>query len=303
MAKRALGKGLSALLGDAIAPGSAPVAEATKEPMLGGRKALMLSIDSLAANPRQPRRVMDEEALGELAASIRENGVLQPVLAREVGEGFELIAGERRLRATRLAGLTEIPALICSVEEAESMKLALLENIQREDLNAVEEAEAYQAILETYGATHEELARMLGKNRSTVTNTLRLLSLDSQIQQMIETGELTMGHARALLGIDDQEARLRLARYTVQKGLSVRALEHETRRIVTLPGASRPKKKSRPVDSDGVAIREFEDRLRHHLGAPVKISRRAQKGKIEIQFFSNEELEGILERMGVSSQL
>jgi ParB family chromosome partitioning protein len=271
--------------------------------MLGDREAVLLSCERIQANPHQPRKNMDAAALEELAASIRQNGILQPVLVRKIEGGFELVAGERRLRAARMAGLPKIPALVCTMEEADSLKLALLENIQRENLNAIEEAEAYKAIMETYGATHQEVADMLGKNRTTVTNTLRLLNLESSLQMMVGEGTLSMGHARALLSIGDSTLRLRLARQTVRHGLSVREVEKRAaaKNGKKAPGAGG--ERQTPRDPDATALREFEDRLRRHLGSPVQIRRSGKKGRVEIAFYSDEELERILETIGVSPQL
>ncbi len=207
------------------------------------------------------------------------------------------------MRAAARAGLAEIPALVCTVDETESMKLALLENIQRENLNALEEAEAYRTIMEALGATHQELAEILGKSRSAVSNSLRLLQLDGTIREFLERGELTMGHARALLAVEEEEARLRLARHAARKGLTVRALEHEARRLVRVGGARRKRRSRGPGGPDGRVVAELEDRLRHHLGAAARIHRRGQKGRIEIPFFSDEELEGLLERMGIDPRL
>ena len=302
MAKRALGKGLSALIGNSVAPSSALHPEKLTVPLLGDREAIMVPLKHLRPNPHQPRHRMDESALEELTASIRQNGVLQPVLVRRRGKGFQLVAGERRMRAASRAGLAEIPALVCTLEETESMKIALLENIQRENLNVLEEAEAYRSIMEALGATHQELAEILGKSRSTVTNMLRLLQLDGAIHEFLEQGQLTMGHARALLAVEDPAARLRLARHAARKGITVRALEHEVQRLVSVSG-SRRRRRAPAEESEAAAIRAFEGRLRHHLGAAVRIQRRGQKGRIEIPFFSNAELEGLLERIGVDSQL
>jgi ParB family chromosome partitioning protein len=272
--------------------------------MLGDREAVMLSLELVGPNPQQPRKRFDEAGLEELAASIRRNGVLQPVLVRRVGTAFELIAGERRVRAARLAGLARVPALVCTAEEAESLRMALLENIQREDLNAIEEAEAYRAIMEVYGATHQELADMLGKDRSTITNMLRLLGLDAPIRDMLLAGEVSMGHARALLTLSDAGARLRLAREAAREGMSVRALERLVQKTSATPQIkSRARGRTSARDADAAAVREFERRLEHHLGAPVGIHRRGQRGRIEIQFFSDEELERLIETLGVSPQL
>lgn len=303
MKKRALGRGLSALLGDSPSISTdrrGPEKAEVQGGFFDGRQAMMVGVGELVPNPHQPRKHMDDNALRGLAQSIEQNGVLQPVLVRRRGEGFELIAGERRLRAAQLAGLVEIPALVCSMEEAESMRVAVLENIQREDLNAIEEAEAFQKVMEHYGATHQELAAMLGKSRSSVSNSLRLLGLEKTIQEQVISGELTMGHARALLGVEDSKRRLRLAREVHKRGLSVRALEDRIRGQANAP-AKRPRADN--TDPEAPAIREFETRLQHHLGSPCRIRRRGKRGKVEIEFFSNEELERVLETIGISSQL
>ncbi|NNM31887.1 MAG: ParB/RepB/Spo0J family partition protein [Gemmatimonadetes bacterium] len=301
MAKRALGKGLSALIGDAVAPQTSP-GSVSGPAMLGDREAVMMMVDQIAANPHQPRKVMDPEALEELAASIRSNGVIQPVLVRRIGDRFELVAGERRLRATKMAGLSEIPALVCTMEESESLKLALLENIQREDLNAIEEAEAYRAIMDHYGATHQELADMLGKNRSTVTNMLRLLGLEESLQEQVVAGVLTMGHARALLAVEDPQIRRDLAARIQKTGMAVRALEKEVQALQS-PRKRRKKAAAAGFDPATAALQEFQRRLEHHLGSPALIKRRGKQGRIEIEFFSDEDLTRVLQTIGVDVQL
>lgn len=273
--------------------------------MLGDREAVMLPVERIEANPHQPRKSMDPNALEELAASIRVNGVLQPVLVRKVAGRFELVAGERRLRASKLAGQETIPALVCTMEESESLKLALLENIQREDLNAIEEAEAYREIMEHYGATHQELADMLGKNRSTITNTLRLLGLSTEIQSLVAQGGITMGHARALLAVDDLKVRLELAQKAERQGLPVRALEREVKAVNGAARTPRPRSVGRPdgFDPETAALREFQQRLERHLGSPVSVKRQGKKGRIEIEFFSDSDLIRVLEQIGVDAQL
>lgn len=303
MNRRALGKGLGALLGDGAAvrpqrdgaPG-APV-------HLGDREAIMVAVEGLAPNPHQPRKHFAEEGLEELAASIRENGVLQPILVRRVDDRLEIVAGERRVRAARLAGVDEVPALVCSLAEAESMRVALLENIQREDLDPIEEAEAYQAIMDHYGASHGELAAMLGKSRPAVSNTLRLLRLETSIRELVQSGDLTMGHARALLGVEDGALRLRLAREVERKGWSVRRLENEVLKLTNKDDRRPRRRRSSPRDPEAPALREFENRMFERLGSRCSIQRRGERGSIRIEFYSNEELERVLEAMGISSQL
>ncbi|RKZ14570.1 hypothetical protein DRQ53_11235 [bacterium] len=303
MNRRALGKGLGALLGEgaaAVRPELTSAAPATVR--LGDREAIMVEVEGLAANPNQPRKTFNDEGLAELASSIRENGVLQPILVRRVGAELEIVAGERRVRAARLAGIAEVPALVCSLAEAESMRIALLENIQREDLDPIEEAEAYKAIMEHYGASHGELAAMLGKSRPGVSNMLRLLRLETTIRELVQSQVLTMGHARALLGVEDSTLRLRLAREVERNGWSVRHLESEVLRLTTKDEKA-PRRKTRTKDPEAPALREYEGRMFEHLGSKCEIKRRGERGSIRIEFYSNEELERVLEAMGISPQL
>ena len=304
MNRRALGKGLGALLGDnasAVLPQR--TADSSQPLRLGDREAIMVPVDRLAPNPNQPRKTFNDEGLEELAASIRENGVLQPILVRRVEAGLEIVAGERRVRAARMADLEEIPALVCTLAESESMRIALLENIQREDLDVIEEAEAYKAIMDQYGASHGELAAMLGKSRPAVSNMLRLLRLETSIRQLLQSGDLTMGHARALLGVEDSALRLRLAREVGRDGWSVRQLEHKVLTLTTSDG-KKPKRRTRKKeDPEAPALREYENRMFERLGSRCSIQRRGKTGSIKIEFFSNEELERVLEAMGISSQL
>ena len=304
MNRRALGKGLGALLGEgAAAVRPQPIDAADRPVKLGDREAMMVALEGLGANPGQPRKTFGEEGLEELAASIRENGVLQPILVRRVGDDFEIVAGERRVRAAKLAGLLTVPALVCTLAEADSMRVALLENIQRENLDPIEEAEAYRAIMDHYGASHGELAAMLGKSRPQVSNMLRLLRLEATIRDLVQSGVLTMGHARALLGVEDSALRLRLAREVERSGWSVRHLEHEVLRLTTEDETKPKRKRPTPADPEGPALREYEGRMFEKLGSRCTIRRQGQRGSIHIEFYTNEELERVLEGMGISSQL
>ena len=305
MNRRALGRGLGALLGDG-ASAVQPQRSDNGEPQpvrLGDREAIMLPLEGLTANPHQPRKTFNEEGLEELAASIRENGVLQPILVRRVDDEFQIVAGERRVRAARIAEIEEIPALVCTLAEAESMRVALLENIQRENLDPIEEAEAYRAIMDHYGASHGELAAMLGKSRPQVSNMLRLLRLEATIRELVQSGILTMGHARALLGVEDSALRLRLARDVERKGWSVRHLEQEVLRLTSEDEGKSKKRREPSGDPEAPALREYENRMFEQLGSRCTIKRRGQRGAIRIEFFTNEELERVLEAMGISSQL
>lgn len=312
MAKnRVLGKGLSALIQNADSPLVAS----------GGRAIEDVPVDELAFNPDQPRKVFREEKLAELAASIKDVGVLQPVLVRALRRGeslpaaqpggkaprFVVVAGERRVRAAVLAGLRVVPAVPCTYEETEALRIALLENIQRENLGPIEEAAAYQGLLDAYGATQEELADMLGKSRSTVANALRLLGLEEEIRDLVEDGTLTRGHAKALLAVPAGPDRLRLARLCRSRGLSVR--EVERRAQGTLAARERARRR-RPTGRRGGAaaetpeIRALRQRAEEHFGSPVIIERDGGgKGRVAVSFFDDRDLERLLAMMGVETSL
>ncbi len=312
MAKnRVLGKGLSALIHNA----SAPMTDINGE----GPYIQKVPVDDLVFNPDQPRKVFKKDKLEELAASLKDVGVLQPVLVRALRSDenmspatpggpaprFVVVAGERRVRAARLAGLADVPVVTCSYEETEALRIALLENIQRENLGPIEEAEAYQGLLQAYGATQEELADMLGKIRSTVANSLRLLTLEEEIRQLVEDGTLTRGHAKALLAVNAGEERLRLARLCRSRGLSVREVE---RRAQGAAMARRRSRRRRP-GSGGAAhetpeVRAFRERAEAHFGSPVSIERDGKgKGRVSISFFDDGDLERLLSMMGLSVDL
>jgi ParB family chromosome partitioning protein len=306
-----LGKGLSALIQNA---GTA------SEEGSGRREVREIPLEALALNPNQPRKIFKEEKMEELAASVRDVGVLQPVLvrtlrggerARPVSEGgtlpgYVVVAGERRVRAAALAGLATVPAITCSYEETESLRIALLENIQREDLGPLEEATAYQGLLESYGATQEELADMLGKNRSTVANTLRLLSLEEEIRELITDGTLTRGHAKALLAVPAGPERVRLARLCRSRGLSVREVERRAQGAL----AARKRARRRKVAGDAGAavetpeVRALRERAEARFGSPVTIERDAAgKGRIAVTFYDDDDLVRVLASMGVDTEL
>jgi ParB family chromosome partitioning protein len=254
---------------------------------------LRLKLDQVIPNPNQPRVSFDEPALEELAGSIAEVGVLQPVIVRPLDDGrYALIAGERRWRAARRAGLVEIPAVVRESDDRGTLTSALIENLQREDLSPLEEAAAYHQLLEDHGMTHEEVAAAVGKSRPAVTNTVRLLQLPAAIQGLVERGELSAGHARALLAIDDAAYAEHVARRAVAEGWSVRQVEEAVRARAGKPGTPRATvREVRPVE-----IIELEQRLRDRLDSKVNISYRNHKGKVEIAFGSLEELERIYRR-------
>lgn len=259
----------------------------------GSQEFRRLHVDDIIPNPNQPRVAFDEDALTELTASVAEVGILQPVVVRPVEEGrYALIAGERRWRAARRAGLSEIPAMLRMVEDLATLTEALVENLQREDLTPLEQAAAFRDLLENHGMTHEQVATAVGKSRPAVTNTMRLLQLPAAIQGMLERGELSAGHARALLTIEDTAYAEHIAARTVAEGWTVRQVEEAARARTGPEHPSKPRvKEVRPVE-----IVELEQRLKERLDSKVRISYRNQKGKVEISFGSLEDLERIYRR-------
>ncbi len=246
-----------------------------------------IPVDRISPNPDQPRHHFDDQGLEELAASMKEMGVLQPVVVNMAGKGYQLIAGERRWRAARRAGLSTIPAVIRETAGQSTLAEALVENVQRQDLTAIEEAHAFAQLLENYGMTQEQVADRVGKSRPAVSNTLRLLQLPLEIQEMVDNGDLSPGHARALVGVEDFKYAVHLAQKAVEDGWNVRQMEEavRTRRDLERGPAARVRQ-LRPVE-----IIELEKRLAEKLGTAVKIEYRNEKGKLEIRFGSVEELE------------
>ena len=278
--RRALGRGLSALL-----PG----------PGLPGIQEVPL--DAIAANPLQPRKRFAVAELEALAASIREQGVLSPLILRRGRDGYELVAGERRLRAARLAGLRAVPAVVRDVADAQALELALVENLQREDLNAVEEAEAYRRLIEDFGLSQEAVARRVGKDRSTISNALRLLRLPARVLDDLAAGTLSEGHARALLALGRAADQLRVRDLIVKGGLSVRGAEALVRRHRGRQAGAPARRRPKPATDHDLGA--LEDRLRDALGTKVRVARRGKGGTVEIEFYSNEDLDRILAAMGV----
>jgi len=249
-----------------------------------------VDINAITPNPKQPRTVFDEDALNELAASIKEVGVMQPPVVRSLGNGrYELIMGERRLRASKLAGLKTIPVIIRETADNELLREALVENIQRSQLNALEEGAAYQNLLNDFGYTHDELATKVGKSRSAVTNTLRLLNLPASVQRRIAAGVLTAGHARALLALTDEIEIEKLANKIVAEGLSVRAVEE----LVALGSKSEKVKKVSPTKTPSPILKEVSDQLEGALDTRVSVELGKEKGKITIEFADLEDLQRI----------
>jgi ParB family transcriptional regulator, chromosome partitioning protein len=288
----ALGRGMAALLSNAPPPpstGPAPV------PAIPGRTLLSLPIEAVERNPEQPRKRFEEAKLEELAASIREHGVVEPILVRRSGAKYRILAGERRWRAAQRAGLKEVPAILREATDREAFELALVENIQRADLNAIEEAEAYQVLVDDHGLTQEELAKRVGKERSTVANALRLLRLPEEVREAVRDGQLDMGHARALLGLEDVETIRKAAQRVLREGLSVRATEGLVRGLTKKPG----KKGTAGSPEETPAIRDLATRLQRRLGARCRVlPKSAVAGKLEVEYTSLDELDGILAKIG-----
>jgi ParB family chromosome partitioning protein len=282
----ALGRGLSALI--PIAP--PPPAPAAQLQAVPDRRTTELDIDLLKPNPVQPRQQMDDAALDALAQSIRSHGVLQPILVRKADDGYEIIAGERRWRAAQRAGLLKVPVVYRDVPDDKLLEVALIENIQREDLNPIEEAQAYRRLTDEFQMSQEQVATAVGKDRATVANYMRLLRLPAEIHQDLASGTLSMGHARALAGLTDDRAQRRVAREIASRSLSVREAEALVRREATPPLPPAPRR----VEPN---TRAAEERLRLALGTRVRIVRKGAGGRIEIDFGSEEELQRLYEAL------
>ncbi|MBR5267615.1 MAG: ParB/RepB/Spo0J family partition protein [Lachnospiraceae bacterium] len=333
MAKRGLGKGLGVLFGEDVAQEETPVVKRERkttpkktesnkrtektaenvsretskaEPVIIEKIVEIekviekpveqkLKISLIEPNSSQPRKKFDEEGLQELANSIKEFGILQPLLVQQKDEHYEIIAGERRWRAAKLAGLVEVPVLIREYDKQRTMEIALIENVQRADLNPIEEAMAYQRLIQEFELTQEEIANRVSKNRATITNSMRLLKLDSRVQQFLVDGQISSGHARALLGLDEGEKQYQAAKKTIQESLSVRDVE----KLVKL--LNRPEKEVKQPENGpdiNLIYRQIEDKLKTIMGTKVIINRKDKnKGRIEIEYYSQEELERLIELM------
>ncbi|UCE17435.1 MAG: ParB/RepB/Spo0J family partition protein [Gemmatimonadota bacterium] len=281
MTKKVLGKGLQALIPE-------PYTHLIEDE----KQLIQVELARIKPNPYQPREEMDDANLEDLKRSITEKGVLQPLILRQAEDGFELIAGERRYRAAKEARLETVPAIVMDVTSPEEMlELSLVENIQREDLNAIDQAKAYQRLMEEYALTQDQVAQKVGKNRSTVANFLRLLQLPVSVQEKLKTGSLTMGHARALLALEKESDQESLSDKIVHRGLSVRRVEEMVRNIMhdraLSTGRRGPKKPAQIV--------ALEEKLRQFFGTQVRIRQTIDKGKIEIEFYSSEDLDRVIE--------
>lgn len=281
--KKGLGKGLDIMIPEQIAK--------TDKGENVSRETL-ININEIEPNRNQPRKRFDEDALQELADSIKQYGVLQPLILQKKDRFYEIIAGERRWRAARLAGLKEVPAIVKDLSPQEAVEIALIENIQREDLNPIEEAQTYQRLIQEFDLKQDELAERVSKSRVAITNSMRLLKLDERVQQMLIDGMLSSGHARALLAIENKEKQYTLAYKVFDEKLSVRETEKLVKQI--LKDKPAPKKITSVTDSE-LIYREIEEKFRNVMGTKVSIHKKNNKGVIEIEFYSNEELERIID--------
>lgn len=301
---RGLGRGLDALFGDvevtaaktadAARPKKKPAESKTEtadpaEQELPEGSLRYIDINEIKPNASQPRKNFDEDKLEELAESIDQHGLIQPIVLRAAKHGYEIVAGERRWRAARMVGLKELPCIVKELTDEENMLLAIIENMQREDLNPIEEAEGLKQMIDTYGLTQEQVSRAVGKSRPYITNSLRLLKLPEKLRYMTSEGSLSMGHARALAAIKDEDLQIRLAEKAVKEGLSVRQIE----RMAQESGKTAAKKKPRKTKSADEKRVEME--LREKLGTKVSLQRKGARGKIEIEFYNGEEMERLID--------
>lgn len=277
MERKVLGRGLAALI---------PEKELDKR-----EKIIYLKVDQIRPSKYQPREDFDTQRLQELSSSIKEKGVIQPILVRSCAPGeYEIIAGERRLRAAKALKMEEIPAIVKSVEDDEALELSIVENIQREELNPIEQAHAYQRLIDEFDFTQDKIAETVGKDRSSVANTIRLLKLPQEVQGKLKSGQITMGHARAILSLEGESKQIEICSHIISKGLSVRELENLIRNKLT------QKRRKLPVKTEkkDPHVRTLEEELQHILGTRVKIILGRKRGQIQIEFYSNEDLERIL---------
>ncbi len=282
---RRLGRGLDALI---------PSLDITDDD-----KVIEIPLSQLRANPYQPRKQFDQESIDELAESIKEHGVIQPIIVRSVVKGYEIIAGERRWRASKIAGKDTIPAVVRDFSDQQVMEIALIENLQREDLNALEIASAYQNLMERFSLTQEELSAKVGKSRSHVANFLRLLQLPDEVKEHVSRGTLSMGHARAIAGVEDDEQKKKLAEQTVREQWSVRELEERIKNLSSPKKKKSTSERSRKYDP---YLEQIEDELRQTYQTTVKIVNHKDRGKIEFSFYSKDDLERLLSLLQKNNQ-
>jgi len=293
--KKGLGKGLDALFGEETATAAQDKYTSAQERKALASGEVKIKTTAIVPNPDQPRKHFDTAALDELSASIKEHGILTPLIVKREGEKYIIIAGERRWRAAQLAGIKELPVVVRDYDDRQTAEISLIENLQREDLNPVEEAQAYAMLIANFNLTQEEVAQRVSKNRTTITNSLRLLKLAPEVQELIVDGVLSAGQARAILGVEDVSRQKALAEEAVQNKLSVRDVEKRVKALSKNKPLSRPKEVQEERDLS-IFYKEYEDRMRNILGTKVSISRKDNsKGRIEIEYYSQDELERIME--------
>jgi len=281
----ALGKGIGALLSSAAQE--------------GGKKYFQCPIEELKPHSQQPRKTFDDKKMAELVSSVKEKGIIQPLVVRQQTDHYQIIAGERRWRAAQKAGLDRVPVVIQDVTEDWALEMALIENIQREDLNPLEEASAYRYLMDNFDLVQEEVAKRVGKERSTVANSLRLLRLPETIKELLRASKISMGHARALLSLENDEDIIEAANQVIHKKLSVRDTEKLVKKIKNFSETQTPKKEIKPAEPDP-NILALENNLQQHFSTQVRLAKKGKGGKIEINFYDDSELERILEMIGIS---
>lgn len=303
MARKGLGKGLGAIFGEDVIKETEEQTAKAKEKISTGEKdsekgrELMVKVSMIEPNKEQPRKDFNEEQLQELSESIKRYGVLQPLLVQKKGGLYEIIAGERRWRAAKLAGVKEVPVVLREYSKQESMEIALIENVQRADLNPIEEAKAYQQLIREFDLTQEEIAARVAKSRTAITNTMRLLKLDEQIQEMLIRGMISNGHGRALLGLESTEMQLRAVKQVLDGNLSVRETERLVKKLAKLEAGEDERREEKKKD-DALALiyQNLEERMKSIMGTKVSIHNKDKnKGRIEIEYYSEAELERIVE--------
>lgn len=298
MAKPALGRGLGAL----IAPAKT-AAEAVAAAEAAGERVQSVPLTQVVPSPLQPRTSFHAEHLAELVESIRANGIIQPLIVRRVNSLLELIAGERRWRAAGQAGLKEVPVIVREATDLEVLEFALVENLQREDLNPIEEAQAYRRLAEEFKLKQEDIAAKVGKSRAAVANTMRLLDLDDEVQQHLVQARLSVGHAKALLGLRTAEEQRLIATRVLKKALSVRATEQMVNDHLSRGGEVRPGRRSRAKNREvSPAVRHLENRLQHHLSTRVEIHHGESKGRIVIEYYGDDDLQRLLDAVGLPNE-
>lgn len=285
---RGLGKGLDALFSTSEIDTKKINSEKADEIRAQGIE--FININDIKPNENQPRKVFDDVKLQELANSIKEHGLIQPVILRQAKKGYEIVAGERRWRACRKAGLKEIPCMIKELTDEQNMLVAIIENMQREDLNPIEEAEGLNQMISSFGMTQEEVSKSVGKSRPYITNSLRLLKLPQEVRDMVSEGKLTTGHARAIAGIGDRERQIQLAEYVIKEEMSVREVE----RLIKEQHSSKKKNPRRKAEKSA-DVKRVEEDLKHIMGTKVSLNQSGRKGKIEIEYYSRDELERLIE--------